>query len=136
MWLVIFSIPLFHGGCITWKIFYENCELLATEQGQSVSAAVWSSEELRRNYALAVHMLDQDTKGVAPEGVQSTLKDMQKALKTNMNSYVIAIETELMRIGKIRQYKERFGSAMSGLFLSALITAGNYWVSSSEHVVE
>ena len=57
----------------------KNCELLATEQGQSVSAAVWSSKELRRNYALAVHMSDQDTKGVAPEGMQSTLKDMQKA---------------------------------------------------------
>ena len=119
-----------------WKIFYDNCGLLAAEQGQSVSAAVWSSEELRRNYTLAVHMLEQDAKRVAPDGVQTTLKDMQKGLKTNMKSYVVAIETELIRIGKIRKYKERFGSAMSALFLSALITAGNYWVSSSEHGVE
>ena len=45
--------------------------------------------------------------GLASDRLQFKAQGTDLRTGLPMNSYVIAIETELMRIGKIRQYKER-----------------------------
>ena len=56
------------------------------------------------------------------------MKKLTKRLKENQNRYLIAVETEIIAIDKIRNYQERLGNLIASLLLSILITLGNWIV--------
>ena len=65
--------------------------------------------------------------GDAP-GILTIMKKLIKRLMENQNRYLIAVETEIIAIDKIRNYQERLGNLIASLLLSIFITLGNWIV--------